>query len=319
MAAPDSPTPTLSIVIPVYNESANLERLMRELVPYLDQQGWSYELVFVNDGSTDDSGEYLQRLAREDERVRYLAFSRNFGKEAATTAGLRAARGQAVIMYDADGQFPYRLIGEFVAAWQDGAEVVVGVRRSNQNEGWVKRYGSVVFYRILGTLTEGNSFAGATDFRLMDRQVVDAFNELSERNRMTRALIDWLGFKRAYIAFDAGAREGGRAGYNFRKLAGLALHTFVAQSTQPLKFTGALGIVVMVVSAVLGVFMVTEKYVLHDPLGLQITGTAILAVFLTFLVGVVLGCQGLLALYIESIHNETQNRPLYVLRKTNED
>jgi dolichol-phosphate mannosyltransferase len=282
---------------------------------YLDEQGWSYELVFVDDGSTDDSLEQIRQMAGHHDTVRLLSFSRNFGKEAATTAGIHEARGQAIVMYDADGQFPYRLIGTFVKEWQNGAEVVIGVRKANQKEGWVKRYGSKVFYRLLNWITDNNSVAGSTDFRLIDRQVAEEFKALTERNRITRGLIDWLGFKRSYVPFTANARNGGRPGYTYNKLFGLAFHTFVSQSTRPLMFTGVLGTVVMGLATILGIFMVVERYVLHDPLGLQITGTAILAVFLTFLVGVVLGCQGLLALYIESIHNETQNRPLYVVRK----
>jgi len=310
-----SDSPTLSIVIPVYNESANLEWLPPKLLAYLDEQPWSYEVVFVDDGSTDNSGDKLRKLAQDHPGVRRLAFSRNFGKEAATTAGIYAARGQAVLMFDADGQFPYKLIGKFVEAWQGGAEVVIGVRKSNREEGFVKHYGSKFFYYILNLIAGGNSVAGSTDFRLIDRQVAEAFKQLSERNRITRGLVDWLGFRRSFITFDASARAGGRAGYDYRKLVGLALHAFVAQSTQPLLFTGALGLFVMLVSAALGAFMVVERFLLHDPLGLHLTGSAILAVFLSFLVGVVLGCQGLLALYIESIHNETQNRPLYVVRE----
>jgi dolichol-phosphate mannosyltransferase len=307
------PAPLLSVVIPVFNEEPNIEWLAIELINYLDERQWSYELMYVDDGSTDESGERIRVLAEKYPQVRYLAFSRNFGKEAATTAGIHAARGDAVILFDADGQFPFRLIEEFVQEWRAGADVVVGVRRSNQNEGSVKRYGSRIFYRLINLITREALVPGSTDFRLIDRKVVEAFKCFTERNRLTRGLIDWLGFRRVYLPFDAGARSKGKAAYNCRKLVRLAMHSFVAQSTRPLLFTGVLGMFVMAISSILGLAVVAESYLLQDPLHLGITGTAVLGIFLAFLVGVVLCCQGLLALYLESVYSETRNRPLYVL------
>lgn len=306
--------PYISVVVPVFNEAPNMGRLYLSLCDFLDRPEWRYEILYVDDGSTDGSTEAIRKLAKENANVRYVQFSRNFGKEAATSAGLHHAHGDAVVIFDADGQFPFQLIEKFVEEWQKGADVVVGIRKSNKDEGLIKHYGSILFNWMLTPLTGGRSIPGETDFRLIDRNVVNKFNELSERTRITRGLIDWLGFTRVYVTFAANARAAGKAGYTFRKLIKLALHTFVSQSTRPLLFTGVLGLFVMVVSVVAGVFMAVEEYVLHDPFHLAITGTAILAAFLSFLVGIVLVCQGLLALYIESIHSETQNRPLYVIR-----
>lgn len=306
--------PKISVVIPVFNERANVPRFYPKLVTFFEGHDLNYELVYVSDGGTDGSESEIRNLAAADKHVRFVIFSRNFGKEAATTAGLKKAIGDAVVIYDADGQFPLELIEQFVARWREGADVVVGVRKSNQNEGAMKRYGSKLFNSMLGPLTNGRSVPGETDFRLMDRLVVDKFNELTERTRITRGLIDWLGFERVLVPFHANARTEGSAGMDFRKLRRLALHSFVSQSTKPLLFTGVLGGFVMAASFFLGLFILIEKYLLHDPLHLAITGTAALAVFLSFLVGIVLGCQGLLALYIESIHTEAQNRPLYVVR-----
>jgi dolichol-phosphate mannosyltransferase len=306
--------PFISIVIPTYNEMGNVDRQHETLKKLLAEQSWKYEFVYVDDGSRDGSGKWIRQQAKDDPHVRYVGFTRNFGKEAALAAGIKAAKGDAIMMVDSDAQFPVKLIPEFVAKWQEGAEVVVGVRKSNQREGFVKRYGSKLFYWMLKSLSGGQTVPGSTDFRLIDRRVADEFNFLTEHNRITRGLIDWLGYDRAYIDFHALPRENGSAGYTLKKMVSLAIHTFVAQSTRPLLFTGALGVLVMVAAALLGLFMVVEKYILNDPLHLYFTGTALLAVFLSFLVGVVLGCQGLLALYVESIHNETQNRPLYVVR-----
>jgi glycosyltransferase involved in cell wall biosynthesis len=306
--------PFISIVIPTFNEMGNVDRQHETLQRLLAEQPWKYEFVYVDDGSSDGSGKWIRKQTKDDPHVRFVAFTRNLGKEAALAAGIKAARGDAIMMVDSDAQFPVKMIPEFVAKWQEGAEVVVGVRKSNQREGFVKRYGSKLFYWMLGSLSDGQTVPGSTDFRLIDRRVADEFNFLTEHNRITRGLIDWLGYDRAYIDFHALPRENGSAGYTLKKMVSLAIHTFVAQSTRPLLFTGALGVLVMVVAVVLGLFMVVEQYVLGDPLHLGFTGTAVLAVFLSFLVGVVLGCQGLLALYVESIHNETQNRPLYVVR-----
>jgi dolichol-phosphate mannosyltransferase len=282
---------------------------------FIETRGMPYEILYVDDGSSDNSILQIRQLVSENKSVRYIQFSRNFGKEAATSAGLHNCRGDIAVILDADGQFPLELIDKFLEQWRAGADVVVGVRRSNQNEGYLKRYGSKVFNWMMSPLTGGRSVAGETDFRLIDRVVIDKFGELSERTRITRGLIDWLGFKRVYIPFAARARTGGKATYTPKKLFKLALHTFVSQSTRPLLFTGLLGAFVMIASILAGIFMITEQYVLHDPLHLAITGTAVLAAFLSFLIGIVLVCQGLLALYIESIHSETQNRPLYVIRE----
>jgi len=158
--------------------------------------------------------------------------------------------------------------------------------------------------------------AGTTDFRLIDRKVVAEFNKLTERNRVTRNLIDWLGYTRAEVPFEAAKRHAGTATYSFRKLFKLALNGIVAHSTRPLKLIALLGSIIATLSAVLGVVLAVQKYILGDPLGLSVTGSALLALLVTFLVGVVLVCQGLLALYLESVYYETQNRPLYVIKES---
>jgi dolichol-phosphate mannosyltransferase len=304
----------ISIIIPVFNEEANLVWHHEKISRYLATLPYQFEILYVNDGSRDKSLLVLKSIAARDSNARYISFSRNFGKEAATTAGLRACRGDAAIMIDADGQHPIELIQEFINRWQAGGQVIIGVRRGTVKQGFVKRFGSRLFYTTLATFGgTGKSVAGATDFRLLDRRVIDEFNRLSERNRMTRGLIDWLGFRREYVPFLALKRHGGKASYNVRKLFGLAAHGLVAQSTRPLQLTGALGIAVMVISALLGVSLAIETYVFNDILHLAIHGTAILALFVSFLVGIVLVCQWMLALYIESIYVEAQNRPLYVI------
>lgn len=304
----------VSVVIPVHNEEANIDWFHEKLTGQLKKlSAYEFEIIYVDDGSTDNSATKIKSLSRFDKLTRFLQFSRNFGKEAATTAGLNYSKGDAAIMIDADGQHPIELIPKFLDEWQKGYEVIIGIRQSNKKEGFIKRYGSKLFYSMLSKMTGAKGITGSTDFRLIDRKVVNEFNRLTEHNRMTRGLIDWLGFKRTTISFAAHARHSGKATYGYGKLFRLALHGFVSQSTKPLQVTGLLGFFVTLVTMIMGLFLLLEQFVFNDPLDLNVTGTALLALFISFLVGLVLICQWLLALYIESIHNETQNRPLYII------
>lgn len=312
-------SPLLSLIIPVYNEEQNLLWHHTQITDYLKSLRITYEVVYVDDGSSDNSLPLLKQLAARDQRVRFISFSRNFGKEQATSAGLHAAKGQTAVMIDADGQHPIEMVGEFIEKWKQGSKVVIGIRTANHNEGFIKRYGSKLFNIIINSVTSHGTPRGSTDFRLLDRQVIDEFCKLNEHNRITRGLIDWLGFQREYVYFVAPERHAGKATYNIRKLIGLAVHALVSQTTKPLQFTGYLGAFVMTISVVVGIFLLVESLVLHDPLRLGITTSGLLALFISFLVGVVLTCQWLLALYIENIHNETQGRPLYIVGEQSED
>lgn len=306
----------LSIIIPVHNEADNIAWHHQHITKFLVAQSINAEFIYVNDGSSDSSLDLIKQLAQGDSTVHYISFSRNFGKEAATTAGLRRAKGDAAILIDADGQHPIELIGSFIKEWLAGYDVVVGMRQSNQSEGFVKALGSKLFYLFLRVLGSGTSTqSGLTDFRLIDRKVVDEYNRLTEHNRLTRNLIDWLGYSRKLVPFHANARHAGAASYSFRKLLKLAVDGIVKHSTRPLKFIGLLGALISLISGVAAAFLVVEQYILNDPLGLGVTGTAILAIFLSFMIGIVLFCQGLLALYLENVYYETQNRPLFIIKE----
>jgi dolichol-phosphate mannosyltransferase len=305
----------ISIIIPTHNEKANVRLIYTAVAEEFScLENYDYEIIFVDDGSTDDTMLEIASLAEKDVKVRFLQFSRNFGKEAATTAGLRNSRGDAAIMIDADMQHPPKLIPELVKKWAEGAEVVVGVRRKNQKAGLIKRGCSKIFYRLINAMAESVVTPFATDFRLLDRVVIDEVNQLTERYRMTRALIDWLGFKRAYVHFEADERANGEASYGLFKLIRLAINSMVSLSLIPLKLAGYLGITIILISGPLGLFIFIEKYILKDPWGFSFSGPAILAVIILFLVGIILSCLGLMALYIASIHAEVINRPLYVIR-----
>jgi glycosyltransferase involved in cell wall biosynthesis len=313
MSANQKNNPLISIIVPAFNEAENLEWHHDEMTRYLEKNSLRYEFLYVNDGSTDGTLDILRSLCKNNSKAHFISFSRNFGKEPATAAGIANAKGDVALIIDADGQHPIELLGKFLKKYKEGYEVVAGVRESNIGEGAIKKYGSKLFYYMLKTISGKDGVPGSTDFRLIDRKVMDAFNDLTERNRVTRNLIDWLGFKRIEIPFNAKERHAGEATYSIRKLFALAINGIISHTTRPLKFIALLGGIISFTSFIALVAMVIEKYILNDPLGLSISGVAILAVFISFSIGVVLICQGLLALYLESVYHEAQNRPLYVI------
>jgi glycosyltransferase involved in cell wall biosynthesis len=307
----------ISVVIPCYNEKDNLPRLHQALAGVFASLGSRYnaEFLFIDDGSEDGTAAEIEKLAVSDPRVRLISFSRNFGKEIATSAGIRYALGAAVVMLDADLQHPPELIPIFLEKWQNGAEVIIGVRKKNKNYTLVKKCGSAVYYKLMRAISKTTMIPRETDFRLIDRSVADAFNTFTERQRNTRALIDWLGFRREYIEFNANERANGQASYSLRKLFHLAMYSFVSHSLFPLRIAGYLGGFITFFSGLLGVIVFFERYIFHDAWSWHISGSAQLAIINVFLIGLVLMCLGFIALYIENIQNETTNRPMYVIRK----
>ncbi len=294
----------------MYNEAPNLPPLYSELKLCIARlKKYRFEIIFVDDGSKDDSAAVARRLAKRDRRLRVLELSRNFGKEPAMTAGLRAAKGDAAVIIDADMQMPPRLIGKFVKKWEEGSEVVIGVF-GNRNTSRLHAVGSHWFYRIMQQISTTEVIPHETDYRLIDRKVINEYNRLTERNRIARGLIDWLGFKRSTISFEQEPRLNGRPAYTYRKLVGLAVNSFTAESLVPLKLAGYLGTTILLLAIPTGGVMTINRLVYHWP----IRGTAFLAILIVALVGVVLACLGLMALYIARIHAEASNRPLYVVR-----
>jgi glycosyltransferase involved in cell wall biosynthesis len=311
---------TVSIVIPVYNEAENVPLVYAALKDvWRALPAYDYEFIFVDDGSKDASVIAIQALSDVDARVRLVEFTRNFGKEMATTAGIDAATGDAVIMIDADLQHPPSHIPAFIAKWEAGAEEVIGMRFKNSGEGFIKKYGSLVFYRLIGSISDTGFKQGETDFRLIDRAVVDAYKELGEHQRMTRSLINWLGFRCEEVSFEAPARMHGTAQYSVIKLVRLAINSFLSHSLLPLRLAGYLGVTITICSGVLGVILIIDKYFMHDALHLDPSGPAQLAVLTVFLIGIVLASIGIIGLYVGAIHTEVARRPLYVVRRRREN
>lgn len=306
----------LSVVIPTYNETEGITTFHETLLaPSLKGIEIDHEIIYVNDGSKDDTLKKLTALAKKDKHVRIIDLSRNFGKEIATTAGIHESKGDAVILLDADGQHPPALIKDFVDLWQKGAQVVVGVRASNQKEGAIKKWGSKLFYRILNANSDIPMVPRSTDFRLIDREVCDQFITFTERNRITRGLIDWLGYSREYITFDAPARLAGEASYSFHKLVKLALNSIISLSLKPLFAFGWIGFGIIILSVLAGVFILIEQFIMSDPLQLHFSGAAILSIFIAFLVGIILVSQAVLSVYVSHIYAQTQERPLFVINR----
>lgn len=302
----------ISILIPVHNEEKNIPIIYKRICEVMADISFDWELFFINDGSTDNSIAAIKNISLSDSRIKIIDFSRNFGKEMAITAGINHCNGSACIMIDGDLQHPVEKIPEFIERWKKGSEVVIGVRKKNQGEGVIKKLGSFVFYKIINRISDTEIVSQATDYRLLDRIVIDEFKKLTERNRMTRALIDWLGFRRDYVYFTANPRIHGKASYSFWKLMRLAFNSMVSLSLFPLRVAGYLGIFITILSGILGLFIFITNYVTGT---LDFSGPAILAVIILFLIGIVLVCLGLIALYIANIHAEVSNRPMYIIRR----
>jgi dolichol-phosphate mannosyltransferase len=303
----------ISIVVPMYNEAENIRPMYEAIQKAIAKLSYKFELLFVNDGSKDNTSADLQQLASEDSSVRPIDLARNFGKEIALSAGLHNAEGAAAIMLDADLQHPPDMIPQFIDKWEEGADLVIGVRKTYEAP-WFKRQCSNAFYSLINKISDTDMLPHATDFRLVDRQVIDAFNLFTERNRITRGLFDWLGYQRTLIFFDAAERQNGVATYSFRKLLQLGTNSIVGHSLFPLRLAGYIGGFMVAVAIPLAAFILLDRYVLGNFFGFDFSGSAILAVINLFMSGVILSCLGLMSLYIANVHAEVVNRPLYVKR-----
>lgn len=305
----------VSVVVPMYNEEAGIVGLLSEqLMPVLNNLKYDTEVILVDDGSVDKTVEkVVEKYGNElNGKIKIIALARNFGKEIALTAGLNNATGDAVIMIDADGQHPVEMIPKMIERWEKGAYVVTAVRNENTTK---HKIGSRAYYRMMKMCGNKNIVVGAMDYRLLDRSVVDEFNKMPEHNRLTRGLVDWLGYPQEYVKVHTKNRTNGKPTYSHKKLMALTIDGLASTSRTPLVIFGYIGVGIMVVSLVLGLFILIQQYILGDPLGLDWSGAVAMSVFISFLVGLVLVSQAITALYISQIHTEAKGRPLYVIDK----
>jgi len=308
---------TITYVFPVYNNAPSLRPLYDEMRAVIDAMAdrYDYEFVFVNDGSGDDSAEVLRALAKEDGHVRVYLLSRNFGHQAAVTAGLDHARGDAVIIMDADLQDPPEVCRDLVAKWEEGYEVVYAQRRTRKDS-LLKRVTADLYYRMLAALSSVDIPRDTGDFRLIDRAVVDVVREMREYHRFLRGMYSFAGFRQAPVQFDRRARHAGRSEYTLKKLFVLAKDGVFGFSDVPLKLATRLGFLVSVLSLVGILYAITVKLFFT----LEVPGWTFTVVAIFFMGGVQLVMLGILGEYLGRVHDEVRHRPVYIIRdKINTD
>ena len=308
---PRTELPSLSCVIPCYNEAANLRLLLPLLAEHLTHCSKRWEVILVNDGSRDDTSDVLAQWAGQP-GFRAIEFSRNFGKEAALTAGLDAADGDVVVLMDADMQHPPALVAEMVQQWQGGADVVYALRANRDDESLFKQMGTKVFYRLINAKSRFNVPPDAGDFRLMDRAVVDALQALPERNRFMKGLYAWVGFKSMAIPYEPAERAAGTTNYSALRLLAFSIDGLTAFTTWPLRFASIMGLILAAAAFTYGGF-ITEDYLAH---GNAVSGWTTIIVCLLFFVGIQLISLGILGEYVARIFEEVKNRPVYVVRRS---
>jgi polyisoprenyl-phosphate glycosyltransferase len=304
--------PVISMVAPAYNEARNLPELLASLVPVLESLGEPWEIIFVDDGSRDDTIASLLAARAQEPRIKVVSLARNFGKDVALSAGLRHARGRAVIPIDSDGQHPPELIPQMVARWRAGADMVVGVRSKRAEEGLVRRTLARSYYGVMRRMTHVEIPPNAGDYRLIDRKVVDVINEMPERCRFMKGIFAWPGFKTEFIEFQANARGGGRSRWSLFKLWRFALDGLFSFSTVPLKIWTYIGGL-----AAIGAFvylLITLAQVMI--FGVDVPGYASLLIVTLFLGGLLLLSNGIQGEYLARIFEEVKGRPLFVVSRT---
>ncbi len=317
-ATPRPASPTISCVLPAFNEGRSLPTLLAQLRDELSPRFARWEIVVVDDGSSDDTAAAIAPWVAGNGAsasgnggvVRYIALSRNFGKEAALTAGLDHARGDLVLLMDADLQHPPALIGDMVAAWRDGADMVYTVRATRGDESFLKKLGAGAFYRIVNAGSPVPIPANAGDFRLLDRQVVEALKSLPERNRFMKGLYAWVGFRSVAVAYEPNERHAGDSSFSMRSLSRLAITGVTAFTNAPLRLWSAVGGAIAVCSLLGGVWIVIDHYTTGD----SVPGWATLAVSAMFFSGIQLLSIGILGEYVGRIFDEVKQRPVYLVR-----
>jgi glycosyltransferase involved in cell wall biosynthesis len=304
-----------SIVAPIYDEIDNLPELYRRVKGVMDSTGEAWELVLVDDGSTDGSADRIHELATQDKHIRPVLFARNFGHQIAVTAGLDYSRGKAVIIIDADLQDPPEVMLDLIAKWREGYQVVYAVRAEREGETWFKRLTASVFYRLIFRITDVKIPLDTGDFRLIDRDVVDVLNRMRERHRFLRGMSAWVGFKQIGVEYKRAPRFAGATKYPFRKMLRLALNAVTSFSYFPLQVATYFGFL----SAGIAILAIPVVVILRMTGSQQLTGQATTLIAVLFLGGVQLISLGILGEYIGRLYDEAKGRPLYIVKEAPKD
>lgn len=306
---------TYSIIAPIYNEIENLPELYRRVKEVMDSSGERWELILVDDGSTDGSTEKIRELAKKDKIVRPVIFARNFGHQVAITAGWDYARGDAIVIIDADLQDPPEVILELAKKWREGYEVVYAVRSEREGESWFKKFTAAMFYRIIYSITDVKIPVDTGDFRLMDRKVVDVLKQMKERHRFPRGMSAWVGFKQIGVKYNRAARVAGVTKYPFSKMLKLALNAITGFSYFPLQLATYFGFA----SAGISVIAIPVVIYMRMMGSGAFFGQATTLIAVLFFGGVQLISLGVLGEYIGRLYDEAKGRPLYIVRDAPED
>lgn len=303
----------VSLVIPVYNEEEVLLRLYERLTKIIETiKEYEFEIIFVNDGSKDKSLTILEQLANSNQNIKVISFSRNFGHQAAVTAGIKYVTGDAVVIIDADLQDPPELIPEMLKLWEDGNEVIYGKRKLRKGESAFKLLSAKMFYKTLNSLSDVEIPKDTGDFRLVDRKVIDVINQLPEHNKFLRGLFSWVGFKQYAFEYERQERVAGKTKYPLKKMMKLASDGIVSFSTKPLKIVGGIGIITIIISiAILIYSLISYAFNLNN----LTPGWTSMMVAITLFSGVQMLSIWIMSEYIARIYDETKCRPEYIIER----
>ncbi len=303
----------ISVIIPAYNEEANINMLYDRLRKVLEQITSDYELIFVNDGSLDNSIVLIKELARQFPQVKYIDFSRNFGHQIAVTAGLDKAAGDAVAIIDADLQDPPELIIEMYKKLKEGFEVVYAKRKKRKGESLFKLWSAKVFYRVLAKITSISIPVDTGDFRIIDRRIVNILKQMPEKSKYLRGQISWIGFNQTFIEYDRDERLAGETGYPFSKMLRFALDGITAFSDLPLKIVTYFGFLVSGVAFLVMIYALYSRFMTAD----YEPGWTSLIISVLFIGGVQMIATGIIGEYLSRMNHNIRNRPLYIIKDSN--
>jgi len=307
--------PKISIIAPIFNEVGNLSELYERIKNVLDPVSESWELILIDDGSTDGSQDMIRNLSQKDERVRAVIFSRNFGHQIAVTAGLDYSRGEAVVIIDSDLQDPPEVILELLSKWDEGYEVVYAVRSEREGESWFKEITAAVFYRLINRITDVDIPLDTGDFRLLDRKVVNVIDQMRERHRFLRGMSVWVGFKQTGVTYKRAARHVGKTKYPIAKMIKFASDAVTSFSYLPLQMAMYLGFI----AAAMSILAIPIVIILRASGSQVFFGQASTLIAVLFLGGVQLISLGILGEYIGRLYDQAKGRPLYIVREAPED